>query len=386
MKNHIFTSAIAALLFTGAADASHNRGSVLIPSIDANGVLTVEATSFWRTSSVDRVRRVTITPPGASGTNFNMTQTTTDTSDTRFTRTVTTTSTTLSGGAGLYTISWGSCCRVAGAQGTNSGANMGTTSTIYWDGQSATKPITFDILNIQPNVLRNASYSDNLDATSDDGDMLTFDDSVLTTGITSQAPGYAIDGTGQITIDAASTAGYTDNSNSRNVGADVAFAGQINASDGTRQTGSVQFDWMFDGTDSATNQPPTVQDVVINATAGSTINQLITADDPNSGDTVTLSFLGFTGPGGSIAGSTFVPGMSVNPADGTFSWDSTGFAAGTYIATFGATDGSLTDQGTLTINLTDGGGMTPVPLPAGIVLLGTALVGFGVAGRRRRKD
>ena len=390
MKTKIIAAAsLAALLVAGTADASHNRGSVLVPSIDGQGNLTIDATSFWRPTFVDDVNIVRITSPGGSTFSLNMGSDTTNTSDSRFTRVDESASVNImSRGAGTYTISWGDCCRVGGIPNGSNG-NYGTTSTIYWDGKNATKPISFDIQNIQPNVVRGQAYSDNLDVTSNNGDMLSYDDSVLTVGIPFQAPGFTINAAGQIMVPGASTATYADNSS--NDGADMAFSGQINASNGTRMTGSVQFDWLFDAVATGANSVPDVADVVINATVGDMISTSISGTDPN-GDNVTLSLISFNGPGGAISGASFVPGAPGSPTSGAFSWDSTGFGVGTYIATILGTDGSLTDQGTIRINLAaptngggggGGGGTAPIPLPAGFGLLITALFGMGLFARRR---
>lgn len=379
MKSLVYSLAAAAMLVAGAAEASHNRGSALIPTIDGSGNLTIEATSFWRTTFVDQVNNVTVTGPGGSF-GISLSQVgPNDTSDSRFTRVNETGSGSLTGRApGLYTISWQSCCRVSGIP--NAGGNMGTSSTIFWDGSSASNPITFDIQNIQPNVVRGTAYSDNLGATSANGDTLSYDDSVLTVGVNSQAPGFTIDSTGQINVPGGSTAGYADNGS--NVGADMAFSGEIIATNGSGQTtGSVQFDWLFDAVATGSNQVPTVSDVVVNAVVGDMINEMVTGTDPN-GDTVTLSFLSFNGPGGATGGSSFMS-TAGDPAMGTFMWDSTGFAPGTYVATISGSDGALSDTGTITINLRQGG-TTVVPLPASLLLLGSGLIGFTVVGRRRR--
>jgi hypothetical protein len=381
MKSFSFASAaILCALAAAPAYASHNRGSVLIPTVSANGTLTIEATSFWRPTFVDQISGVSITGPGGTNSSFSLGLDTTDTSDSRYTRVDNSGSFALTGGAGLYTISWSSCCRVSGIANASE-STMGTTSTIFWDGRTATNPITFDIENIQPNVVRGSAYSDNLDVTSANGNALSYDDSVLTVSINSQAPGFAISPTGQITIPGAATAAYPENPS--NIGADVAFSGEIIA---TRAGGgvaaTVQFDWLFDAVAAGANQVPDVADVVINAFVGDTIMTSITGTDPN-GDPVTLSLLGFNGPGGAVMNGVFTPGAPGNPASGNFMWNSTGFGVGTYIASILGTDGSLSDQGTITINLTNRD-TTVVPLPASLMLLGSAVAGMGVLRRRRR--
>jgi hypothetical protein len=70
-------------------------------------------------------------------------------------------------------------------------------------------------------------------------------------------------------------------------------------------------------------------------------------------------------------------------------WDTTGFGVGSYVATFNASDGSLTDQGTIRINLTTGGNPppppppNPAPAPASALLLCLGLL--GLVGLRRKK-
>lgn len=88
------------------------------------------------------------------------------------------------------------------------------------------------------------------------------------------------------------------------------------------------------GTSSANQQPvfvsPTPADgTVVNTTVGSSVTFDVTAQDPDTADTVTLSTLGLP-TGASFSGS---PG---NPATGTFSWTPT--AAGTSIITLQAQD------------------------------------------------
>ena len=51
MYRTFLLSSVAALVVT-TADASHFRGATLIPSVDASGNLTVQATSYWRPTFV----------------------------------------------------------------------------------------------------------------------------------------------------------------------------------------------------------------------------------------------------------------------------------------------------------------------------------------------
>jgi hypothetical protein len=352
------------------AQASHFRGAALVPSVDANGLLTVDAKSFWRRDqnalpgSFPHSGVGTISISGGVGSigDISISQ---DISDVRRAEINEVFEVQLPG-AGTYTISWSSGSWVSGVP--NAGGSYGTTSTIFWDGSTANAPILFDLENIQQQVIRGSAYTDNLDAV---GVGLTYDDTFLSTGMGSQATGYSVDASGQITIDAASTAGYADNLS--NMGADRAFSGKINAGDGS----SIEYVWLFDGVDQGTgNLAPSINDLVVNALVGDSISEMVVATDPNIGDILTLSFINFVGPGG------VMPGNSIfDPLTGAFDWDSTGFAPGTYIATFGVTDGSLSDQGTITINLRRPS--TSVPEPTTGILLGAGLLALA---RLRKKS
>ncbi|NQZ80547.1 MAG: PEP-CTERM sorting domain-containing protein [Colwellia sp.] len=378
--NKIFkTTTIAACLFATlssvSVNASHFRGAAVVPTVDANGMLTIDAKSFWRRQVGTAAG--TFPHSGVSGSsslfvagagNAALGSISLDTSDIRRSRIDETFSIQLPPGAGTYTISWGSNAWVAGVP--NGSGSYGTTSTIFWDGLTANTPIQFDLENIQQEVLRGAAYSDNLDAV---GVGLTYDDTFLGTGMSGQAPGYSIDASGQINMSAATTTAILDNGSSP--GADIGFSGKIGATDGS----AVEFVWLFDAVDTGANLAPSITDVVINALVGTTIDHTLAVSDPNVGDILTTSFINFLGTGGNPLNSTFDPGTL------DFSWDSTGFSVGTYIATFGTSDGSLSDQGTITINLTQGpgGGGINVPEPATILIMGSGLA--MIAGFRRRR-
>lgn len=353
-------------LTTTVADASHFRGAALIPTVSANGLLTVTATTFWRKGAADDLG-ITVSGTG----NFSPTSTSLDTADSRFDVRTSTFSAQLSG-AGTYDISMSSCCRVAGianwAPGSSS-VGWQMDSRIVWNGTTANAPILFNFTSVQPEVLRGANYSDNLGATSGSGHTLTYNGAL--NGIPQQAVGLTINPTtGQLTIPAASTAQYADNP--INAGADQAFSGTILSSDGS----FVEFDWLFDGVDSTSNQAPDVDDVVINALVGQTINQTVTGTDPD-GNPLTWDLLSSFGPCGAI-NPTF------DPQTQQLSWDSTGCGVGTYIFNVRASDGSLTDVGTVTVNLSTG--TTAVFEPATLLTFGAGLLGIGAVARRRRSQ
>jgi hypothetical protein len=379
------------------AEASHGRGAAIVPSVDASGLLTVDMVGFWRQSTTsvcsfphDCISATVTGPTGGvigfvgGGTTRNDSATL-DLSDSRRAEVRQTDTLQLSGGSGLYTIEFSSAAWVSGVEGLNSGL-YGVRSTIFWDGSTANAPILFDLENIQQEVVRGQAYSDNLNATSGNGGTLSYSTTAPSglTGVGSNPDTYAIDATGTISIaagvEASDTGTWDIDDNTSNPGADHAFEGQIANSDGS----SVEFYWVFDGVedDGTNNLAPQVDDIVVSVVAGTTLNQTIEAVDPNTGDTLTLELISFNGSGGSFPGGL----TGASPLSGTFSFDSTGATVGdTFQAIFEASDGSLTDRGSLTINVIAGGGPSEVPLPAAAWLLGGAVVGLGALRRRRRK-
>lgn len=361
---------------TTSATASHGRGAVIVPSVDAQGVLTLNMTSFWRQTSASVCQFPhdciggTVTGPGGFSQTFNQNSPgsteSLDLSDSRRAE-VNQVNTLQLGAPGLYTIDWGSCCWVSGVP--NASGSYGTQSTIFWDGENANTPIVFDIKNIQQEVERGVEYTENMAAIAGSGLTLSYGETTSGTGVSRQPDGFSVDQNGVITITEAGTLSSDFNDNNNNPGADVAFDHKITATDSEGNImGSLEFYWVFDAVDSdAENRAPNVADIVVNAIAGSTISETVVATDPD-GDEVTLSFVSFFGPGGLEPGNS-----SFDPETGLFQWDSTGFDPGQYVATILGTDGSLTDQGTITINLA----ATVIPLPPALALLATALVGLG---------
>ena len=364
-KVTLLSAAIASVSISSVVQASHFRGAAVVPAVSSTGLLTVDAKSFWRPGLSDSVGSlfVTNTTTSTSMGNFSASSSSQDASDSRRIEVNEDFSIQLPG-AGLYELSWGSSSWVASVP--NASGSFGTTSSIYWDGSTANSPIFFDLENIQQEVVRGTAYSDNLDVIG----TVTYDDTFLSTGMSRQAAGYSIDASGQINI---ANPTYADNANSSSVGADEAFSGKINAADGS----SVEFVWLFDAVDSSSvvNQAPTVVDDVVAALVGDVITETIVITDPDL-DTVTGSFVSLLdGTGTTVTTSSF------NTSTFEFSWDTTGYAPGTYQAVFEGSDGNLTDRGTLTINLT--AASTAVSEPASIFLAGMGA--FAFMGMRRRK-
>lgn len=379
----LVATAVMSATFSGSAMATHFRGAALTPSVDADGTLTINATSFWRQSEFASVcsfphdciaSTASVTGPGgfstSSESDITQTQDLTDTRRTEVTEQFTFDIS--NGGAGSYDISWGGSSWVHDLP--NASGGYGTTSTISWDGESDSTPILFNLNNIQQEVNRNTDYSDNLGAVAGSGLSLSYAET-LSSGMSSQPVGYSVSSTGEIQITDAGTDQILDNPNSNSPGADVAFSGEILADDGS----SVEFVWVFDGVDEALS--PNVDDQIINALVGDTISTTIVANDPNGEDLI-FDLQNFVGPGAGIGDVSF------DPATGLFEWDSTGFEDTQYVASIRATNESgLTDTGTITINLSlDQGDGTPVPAPATLLLFGAGLLTLGgMVGRRQRR-
>ena len=363
---------VAVALLGTAAQASHFRGGAMVASVSASGLLTVTATSFWRTNSVSDIdesgaiqsSQGSLTQVGAQ---------VNDTSDSRFTR-VTSTHTRQLTTTGLTTLSASSCCRVTGP--SNSSSNTWTmNSSIFWNGQTANTPILFNFSNVQPEVLRGTAYSGNLGAISGSGLTLTYDQ-VLNAGISGQPAGFTVNtATGALSITAAATNGPSYVDNGSNIGADAAFSGNIKASDGS----FVEFEWLFDGVGALSNLAPTVNDQIINALVGDTVGTTVTGtDDGQPNATLTWADIGLLGSLG-----TCVNTPTFNTATQAFSWNTTGCAVGQYIYQVQASDGSKTDNGTITINV--GRQTNQVPEPGILSLLGLGALGLFAASRRRKQ-
>lgn len=380
-KLAVMAGGVALALAGTAAEASHFRGAAMIPTVSASGLLTVNATTFWRTTAVadiDESGAISVAGVGAMsqvGAQVN------DTSDSRFTK-VTSVHTRQLPGAGLYTLSAGSCCRVSGIRNFAGGSSTSWTmnSAIFWDGSSASTPILFSFSNVQPEVLRGANYVGNLGALGGAGLTLSYDQA-LNPVIASQPPGFTINAaTGALAIPAASTATYLDNSTG-NPGADYSFSGNIFARDATGALrGQVEFEWLFDAVNTSSNTAPTVNDLIINALVGDILNTTVTAIDdglPTPPGALSWTDIGLLGGLGTCSNAP-----SFNTATQAFSWNTAGCTPGSYIYQVQASDSLLTDFGTITVNLSTG--QQPVPEPATLSLLGLGALVLGAFSRRRK--
>jgi len=383
MNSQFKRTAVAASLGVAAsAQASLFRGAALTPSVSADGIVTIQSTGFWRQQIGTNVcsfphayiaGSTSITGPGGNFTGtrniVNQTQDLTDVRRTEISETFTFDIS--AGGAGLYNITWSSCCWVPGVPNTS--GSYSTTSSIYWDGESASTPILFNLNNIQQEVLRGTAYSSSLGAVAGAGLSLSYDETI-TGGVNFQPAGYSISPDGTIHLTAAGTSAISDNN--FNPGADVGYSGAIQASDGS----SIEFVWVFDAVDDL--NVPEVEDQVINALVGDSISTTIVGSDP-ADEALTWDFLSFFGSGVTTGDASFDPDTQL------FQWDSTGFGVGQYVASFRATNESgFSDVGTVTINIGMLNGVpdpTPVPVPGSLLLMGAGLFGLGWGVFRRRR-
>ena len=368
MRGLVLIMTLGLVGFAASVEASHFRGAAMVPTVDASGMLTVVATSFWRPAAVADIDESGAISVSGVGSMTQIGAQVNDTSDARFTK-VTSIHQIQLPGAGTYALSATSCCRVGGI--INAAESTWTmNSSIAYNGSTANTPIQFNFSAVQPEVIKGSDYNGNLGAVAGPGLTLTYNQT-LNENINSQPPGFTVNGTtGALHIPAASTAGYLDNP-SANVGADYAFSGNILASDGS----SVEFDWLFDAVAQGSgNLAPQVTDAAIAIILGDTASHTFIGMDPE-GSPLTWLFVNFFGPGIPALAPTF------DPLTQLFSWDSTGSMLGVYQAQIQASDGLLTDIGVLTILVTSGG-TSAVPEPATLLLVGS---GIAAAARYRRK-
>jgi hypothetical protein len=366
----IIASSLAGMLIAQTAVASHFRGGAIVTSVDAAGLISFTSTTFWRNDFVDGVQYY-VSGTGTSG-DSNYNRLADDTADSRFTRVVESWDRQATNGAGTYNFEYNSCCRVSQiANAAQSSMNLNT--SITWDGSNANAPILFDFSSINPEVVRGNAYSDSLGALSGNGQALSYDQA-LNVSITSQpSPSFVVDPTtGQLTIPVVDTTAMNYD-NGANAGADYAFSGNIKNADGSL----VEFDWLFDAVNTgSSNLAPTVQNLVINVFQGDVLAATVVGTDPEN-DPLTWNQQFINGLGDTSQ-------FNFNAATQGISWDTTGVTLGQYIAGIRASDGSLTDTGTVTINvLAQPGGN--VPEPAILSLFGIGILGMGFIRRRKNK-
>ena len=372
LKNSIKIACLTSgVIFATAADASHFRGGALVPSVDANGLVSFTTTTFWRTTAVSGTTTEGGLSLNGSGVAKSNVTRVIDTSDSRFTRVVETYQVQLSS-AGTNTFIWNSCCHVDGAANTNAGQAEALTSKITWDGSTANTPTFFNFSAINPEVIRGNVYNDSLGAVAGNGGTLTYDNALSEGIFPASTPAYTVTAAGELHITSAVTATMThDNPIASNPGADYEFSGNIYNSDGS----SIEFEWMWDAVDGGTNNnlAPVVNDMVLNVLQGDVLNATVTGSDPD-GDPLTWSLLNFFGTGDNGL-------FTFDPVTQAIMWDTTGAGLGTYIANVRASDGSLTDVGTITINVLG----SRVPEPGILALLGLGFTGLAFTRRRKNK-
>lgn len=338
-------------LVSGLAHASHFRGGAANASVDESGLLTISQTSFWRKGTAS------LGYAFSSNAGNVITSGAIDTSDSRFDVSRSNGSIQLSG-AGLYTYSYNTCCRVSGGVNFTSG-NFDIEGAVYWDGVSANAPILFDFASISNEVVVGSEYEQNFNAV---GVGLTYDQE-LNVGINSQTPGFTVDPlTGQMHISATDTAALTENNS---LGADYAFSGNIKAADGS----FTQFDWVFDVVTVASNLAPNIVDVVVNGLVGDTLSGVLSGFDPEA-NALSWFTQSLIGTGINLTNFTF------DEVTQAFSFDTTGLTAGQYIANIGASDGALNGFGAITFNVNNIPPSTSVPEPSTILLFGLASILF----------
>ena len=204
--------------------------------------------------------------------------------------------------------------------------------------------------------MKGLDYNQNLNAV---GTALTYDQN-LNLNITSQPPGFTVNpSTGLMEIAGADTQNYTENP--YNAGADYAFSGNIKAADGS----FVQYDWVLDLVTAASNLAPNLTDMVINGLIGDTLTGTMVGFDPE-GNGLTWFLQSLVGAGMDATNFTF------NAVTQAFSFDTTGFSVGSYVANIGASDGALNGFGAITFNLANKppkDGSSSVPEPSAIMLM-----------------
>ncbi len=338
-------------VFPHQVQASHFRGGFMTASIAADGTVTINAETLWRTNAVSRVTFVRIlnfpsrTTAISSISVSSSTVTSTDTSDPSFTRTVQQFSTSLSSLAmGSYIIRWDSCCRISGiANAPESSFSLET--VVHFDGTANSAP---NILSsVITGVAAGFEYSQNINATDPDSTPLSYKFLVGATspdfGPSSQIPGITVSTVGAIKIPATNTADLQV-TNTSNPAGDYVFKVRITDSSGAYTDRDALLDVV-----TGTNSNPPVLSSIGNRSVnlGSTLTFSTSATDADTGDVVTLSTS--TLP----ANSTFTQ-TSGNPANGSFTFTPNSSQTGTHQINFEARDNgnpNLVDSELITITV-----------------------------------
>ncbi len=311
---------LAFLIMLGAesAQATHFRGGFISASIDATGLVTVNAESLWRNAFVARVSTVQVLDVNrvVKG-NITLTQVgVNDTSDPSFTRVIEQGAGSLAtmdvGGAalpaGTYILYKKSNARISGLANVGQGS-FSYESVVHFNGTANSAPTINS--SVVTGVAKGFDYSQNLNAIDPDGGPLSY--ALITNsfapdfGPTSQVPGMTVDSTGQVFIPAASTA-TLQSTNLSNPAGDYVFKVRITDASGSHTDRDVLLDVV-----TGTNINPPVLAAIGNRTVavGSTLTFPVTATFIQTAGNPASGTFSFT----PVAGDVGVQNVSFNARD-----------------------------------------------------------------------
>jgi hypothetical protein len=233
------------LLAAGPASAQQFLGGALVPEVDAKGMLLVHATVFWVPGSELPLSGPQVQVNGNIVSMRPVGVPQVDAGDPRFTRVDQDFGLPLDG-SGFFPIIAAGCCWARGIPNVESGPEVPfeLSARILWNGETRSAPIQFDLGALDPSVQAGMDYLQNLKAQPGPGITLSYEARLPLIGMTSQAPGLAIDQkSGDLFVPAAETAKYPENP--LHAG-DVAFSGIIFANDDVEVPSYLDFQWAFD--------------------------------------------------------------------------------------------------------------------------------------------
>ena len=308
-------SVVLLLLFTSVAQASHFRGGTFTSaSVNAANIFTGTMVTTWRKNGGDssvsiRVYDATDTTRSTRLLSSSFLNPVTDNSDPAYSLHTANISINLSGLAtGNYIIRYQYCCRIAGISNVGDGP-FAIEAFVRRDGTVNNAPI----VNSSPfsRIAIGQAFSQNINASDPDGDnplSYAFLNSTTPPDYAAPAiPNLNLDSaTGQLTMSAANTALFTNNSNH------VAKI-RITDSSGAYTDRDIMFNPI-----TTSNVAPTIDAIpggnpqTVNA--GQTLSFTITARDVDATQLVSLTALGLP------ANATFSVNPAANPVTATFTF------------------------------------------------------------------